>query len=487
MNNTQSLQIIKLLNHLSAVDQSAYESIGSNLDDLVKERRERSYCQGAADVARDSTQSEWEFINALKGIADFLREPDGDVSAWMSVLSDRVAAQMPALKVAFFIQECYLPMSFRTIYAYFCSLENCTVDFVFVHSEKVSVGKGAAACVNWFQGGDCRAFDMVNYDLSTESPDVVFYFDYSEKSDKTSPEFCIEEVSKRIRYTVFIPSHFDVLESRDLARQLYAHPMFYYAWKVFAYSSRYASKLKRYSYRDASNIVDMGHPMFDGVKSAMKQGAFRLSEWDARIDNRPVVLWSTHFRSEDSGEKVDTFFKYKDTVLSYFCKNKDKVLLWRPHPRFWGYSGKVSRFDEKDIDLFLEKVNEMNNVIIDTEFDHRYSLATADAVLSDATTLLIEFAATGKPAMCLLEENGVSVINEAYSREIELCSDKSSLDEFLDRAGMRDGREEQRRLYYEKELGMLDEQNGKRIGEYIYDAIAKDREQFVYDCLSKVM
>lgn len=486
MNNTQSLQVIKLLNCLSEIDRSDFKLIGSNLAAIVDKKRRQSSQQRKANTEWEGTQSEWDFINVINGISDLLKEPNEGLSEQLSLLSDRIVDRRPPLKIVFFVQEYSLWASFRTIYEYYLSLNNCTIDLVYVYSTNSLSEKEKERNIKLFKADGYRVLEMEDYDLTIESPDVAFYLKPYKGFNGAPPKFYIEEISKHIRYTVFVSYCLDVQGGEDLVKFFYAQPMLFHAWKVISYSSYYTSRLKRYSYRDADNIVEMGHPKFDGISAIMEQGAFRIPEWDAKISNRPVVLWNTHF-SVKSGEGVGTFFDNKDTVFDFFKSNTDKVLLWRPHPYFWSCIEEDPRIGKDGLEDLLEEVGKMGNVIIDTQGDYRYSFAAADALLSDATTFLVEYAMTGKPVMYTPKKGGESVINEAYLKEIEICSDVASLHGFLDRVGLSDGNNEQRKLYYEKEFGVCDGQNGKRIGEYICNAIDQDCEDFVRNCLLRVM
>ncbi|WP_146040726.1 hypothetical protein [Raoultibacter timonensis] len=484
MNNTQSMQAINLLNRLSSVDPSFYKLVSAKLADIVERRREQSSRRASTDFGWGSTQSEWDFINVLKGVSDLLNEPCGEMPERLFSLADRIALRRPSLKVVFFVQEYSSWASFRSIYEYYFSFEDCAIDCIYVCPEGSLSEKEKDRNIRLFREDGCRVYEMVDYDLSNESPDIAFYLMHCKESDGIPPRFCIDEVSKHVRYTVFIPPCFDIQEGKGLPELFYAHPTYYYAWGVVSYSSRFTSKLKRYSYRDADNIIEIGHPGFDGVKAAMAQGSFRISGWDARIDNRPVLLWNTHFSIED-GDGIGTFFEHRDTVFGFFRENKDKVLLWRPHSRFWSRLAEDSRVGKEGVAALLEEIRRMDNVILDEEEDCRYALAAADALLSDATSFLAKFAITGKPVMCTLKNNGEIVVNEAYLKEIETCSSKESLLSFLDRIGVDDEKSEQRKRYFEDEFGVCDGQNGRRIGEYINDAIRRDCEKFASDCLTK--
>lgn len=485
MNNTQTLQAIKLLSRLSAIEPSKYNQMSANLSKMARERRKAALSRQTTSAEWEATQSEWDYINLIEGVSDILHEPEEVVLGRLSFLIEQLTAQRPLLKIVFFVQEYSLWASFRTIYEYYLSLGKCTIELVYVYSENSISEKEKDKNVRSFRENGYTIIEMADFDLSSEAPDVVFYLKPYKGFNGAPPKFYIEEVSKHVRYTVFVSYCLDVQGGKDLVKYFYAQPMMFHAWKVISYSTFYTNRLKRYSYRDADNLVETGHPKFDGISDLSNNGEFCDSAWNAQIGNRSVVLWNTHFSIKDN-EGVGTFFENKDAVFEYFKSNKEKVLLWRPHPYFWSCLEEDPRVGEDGLAALIDEVEKMGNVIIDNKGDYRYAFAAADALLSDATTFLAEFAITGKPVMYTPKSNGESVINEVYLREIEVCSGKASLFDFLNSIKTNAERNEQRRLYYEKVFGACDGRNGQRIGKYICDAIEQDCDEYANDFLVKV-
>lgn len=478
MNNTHSLQILKLLALLANASEVECRAAAERLTCTANDLR-RKYSQRSENAETwQPMRSEWERVSVLEGVSELLQAPFDSVKPQLMALAAYVEKNKPDLKVVFFVQEYSLWASLRTVYEYFCTRADCAIRLVYVYSENSEAASVADENIRLFEDAGYSVTRMADYDLSVDSPDVVFYSKPYRGFNGVPAKYYIEEVSRHVRYTVFVSYCLDVQGGAQLVKFFYGLPMFFHAWRVLAYSSYYADRMKRFSYCDAENLIEMGHPKFDGISDVVNSDQYRLLEWDSKIASRPVVLWNTHFSIKD-GEGVGTFFQNKDAVLEFFKKHRDRVLLWRPHPYFWRFAERDGRMGVEGLEAFLEELDSMGNVIVDKGGDYRYAFATADALLSDAATFLVEFAMTGKPVMYTPKENAESVINKAYLKEIEVCSGTEALYDFLGRVGDGDEGFERRIRYYSQEFGICDGRNGERLGRYICSEIERDVDELV--------
>jgi len=96
-----------------------------------------------------------------------------------------------------------------------------------------------------------------------------------------------------------------------------------------------------------------------------------------------------------------------------------------------------------------------------------FHFCTADALVSDATTFMVEFGMTGKPVMYTPKEDGESVIESAYLPGVQICSGDDDFLDYLMTAGKRPSSCEAG--FFEREFGACDGHNGERIGSYIIE------------------
>ena len=73
-----------------------------------------------------------------------------------------------------------------------------------------------------------------------------------------------------------------------------------------------------------------------------------------------------------------------------------KAVSYTHLPLFWESVKKEPGVDGREFDQFVKEMAEQGNIIVDAHGDYRCSFAMSDALISDATTFLGEYNATGR-------------------------------------------------------------------------------------------
>lgn len=445
----------------------------AKMSEYIAQRRIRASLNAETDVSLRSSQGEWEFIDFIQQISE-----SENISDTVRNIRDQLSGKFregcaPRIKIIFFVQEFSLWASYRTIYDFFNSRDDCDVALVYAYSKGRLPELGKQENIKMFEGAGYHVVDMADFDFYSEEPDIIFYQKPYFEGNGIPAKYYIEEIAKHVKYTVFISYCLDVQGGDRLYKFFYGMPMFYRAWKVVAYSNHYYEMLKRYSYCDGENLIRFGHPKFDALSEIMNNDSLKNDCWEKVINNRRTVMWNSHF-SVGENVGVGTFFENYKTMFGYFEKNQDVVLIWRPHPYFWEMVQRDPRMDKGDFDSLLLKLNKMDNVIIDKSGDYRTAFYYADALVSDAATFLVEFGMSGKPVMYTPKKNGESIINEAYLKNVEICFSAADLVSFLDEivSAVDLGGHQPANLI--EEFGVCDGNNGRKIGTYVLDAVKED-------------
>jgi CDP-glycerol glycerophosphotransferase (TagB/SpsB family) len=235
--------------------------------------------------------------------------------------------------------------------------------------------------------------------------------------------------------------------------------------------------MKKHGFRNAENVKLIGHPKFDYVYETINKGVFLHSDWEKKIKGRPVILWNSHFGVEP-GAGVGTYFQIKDFIFPYFKKNKDMVLLWRPHPLFWNSVIQQPNVDKSAFKKMVNELIQQDNVIVDKTADYRYAFCMADALISDAATFLAEFNATGKPVMYTPKIDGEGVCDNRFIENLYIGNSEDDINLFFDnvREG-KDPKKEDRLSSFEREFGNFDGNIGKRVKEYLISELTVEKKQ----------
>lgn len=139
-----------------------------------------------------------------------------------------------------------------------------------------------------------------------------------------------------------------------------------------------------------------------------------------------MILWNPHHTLSDEG--CGTFLIWYPVMMKIFKKRPDIVLIVRPHPLL---NKNLRSMQEGNMSLqeFMQFA-ESNNVIIDTSEEYLDAFCVSDALISDESSLLLEYLPTQKHILftpkagrSLLNEDGEELVLHLYigRTESDLC------------------------------------------------------------------
>jgi hypothetical protein len=150
---------------------------------------------------------------------------------------------------------------------------------------------------------------------------------------------------------------------------------------------RFVKRLLRKYRCTWNNARYEGYPGFDLIDTGTTgSGEKRVFLWTPR--------WTT-----DEALLGSNFFLLKDQLFSFFAENRHLSLLFRPHPlliRNFLATGELSDTDVRDIEQICDR---FPNIVWDKSVDYLESFGKADALITDPSSLLVEFFFTGKPVI----------------------------------------------------------------------------------------
>ena len=150
---------------------------------------------------------------------------------------------------------------------------------------------------------------------------------------------------------------------------------------------RFVKRLLRKYRCTWNNARYEGYPGFDLIDTGTTgSGEKRVFLWTPR--------WTT-----DEALLGSNFFLLKDQLFSFFAENRHLSLLFRPHPlliRNFLATGELSDTDVRDIEQICDR---FPNIVWDKSVDYLESFGKADALITDPSSLVVEFFFTGKPVI----------------------------------------------------------------------------------------
>lgn len=354
----------------------------------------------------------------------------------VKILKDVEMIKVDKFEVVFFCYKASMSDCFESIYFAAKSDIDCEVYFVPIpYYDKNPDGTFSKM---YFEGIGCytdkyELTDWRKYNVEERKPDVIFLMNpYDDANYVTSvhPNF----YSNRLKEYTDCLIHIDYGMALWTYKEPNKHineinlkgkltPVQYNSDYLFVYKSEFAEHIKiafkqnmdyiRYYGMDPNTIdtkiLSFGSPKFDKILNSKKADFVLPEEWKKKINNKKIILYNTslaEFLSLSSKQfeqektylvKDDKYFSRLKTTLEEFKNRNDVVLWWRPHPLF---ESTLKSMRPAFYEYYIGIVNEYKELdygIFDITEDLHRAIFFSDAMISDRSSLIWLYLATGKP------------------------------------------------------------------------------------------
>ncbi|HWA87801.1 MAG TPA: glycosyltransferase [Opitutus sp.] len=233
-------------------------------------------------------------------------------------------------------------------------------------------------------------------------------------------------------------------------------PLHQCAWAIFARSARHKASFARHCASGDAHVIVTGHPKMDALRGLATARDETLERF---ANGRKIVAWNPHYDSRPDGSEwgagYSTFLRWRKFLPEEFARRPDLALVLRPHPLFFDTLKQRRLLTPAEIDGFLVRCESAGNIRLDRGASYLPLFAASAAMMSDASSFVLEYAATGKPLLYLhnphgpgLNEDGAFVRDHAATAQTE-----AEITAFLDDvAAGRDLRGDERRAAYRREF-----------------------------------
>lgn len=198
-------------------------------------------------------------------------------------------------------------------------------------------------------------------------------------------------------------------------------------------------------------VISTGYPCLEDYISLESKN---------KKDYTNSVLWTPRF-SYDKKMGGSHFLEYESLIQKYSHKNNLK-LIFRPHPQLFSYLIRENIVSKDWVDTYLKKLSN-NNIIYDTKSTILHSASNSDFLITDFSSIIINYFITGKPIIycpCNIK------LNPIFSKIIDLsyvANNEAELKEHIN--NIKNGIDKKRndRLKYVRELSMYNKNASNRI------------------------
>ena len=165
------------------------------------------------------------------------------------------------------------------------------------------------------------------------------------------------------------------------------------------------------------------------VVGSPKYDAIYYSDYETeKTEYKQVILYTPRWRTS---EGTCSFFILKEYFFELVEENPDIKYIFRPHPLMAIEIGKK----EMGMNMWQEFINTFDsydNAEIDLSGDYRDVFKQATVLVSDISSMMIEFLITGKPVIYYCMRDMLSPFNEALASGYYFATSKDEVAKYLD-------------------------------------------------------
>lgn len=290
---------------------------------------------------------------------------------------------------------------------------------------------------------DIPILDYRNYNIEAENPDIVYIHNPYDEYNKVTcvhPVFFMENLKKRGAVMVYVPYYVArcCRKYEDLGSK--------YRTKgavLSDYIVLQCDKLKtayEYSGIDSEKLIVAGSPKIDKICKLKERNQKGKSEWKSIVEDRKVFLFCSSISDMLTD---DNWIHCTNQVIDCVLADKSQALIWRPHPLLLQTLKTLKKDYVQEYLKICEKVQEAENGVIDESGDFGDAMAASDGMISDCSSLILQYTFLEKPILILRgdskERNG-EVFCDYFSNYF--VDEGTTIDDFVEM--VKEGRDEKK-------------------------------------------
>lgn len=264
-----------------------------------------------------------------------------------------------------------------------------------MNTYKYFSGIYGSAVVNAYHGSAWRPIRELK-------PDYVFY--QQPYDNYLPPEYQSGNVIKYVK-TLYVPYGFvlwDKVKSISMSKIFFRNLYCYFAESRLNMEYN-VNRLKKSHRKGYQKSVNIGYPIFETFMRKKPLSSIQRTS--------KIVLWTPRW-SEDVGGS--NFLNFKDEIVKLPEKNSDLKIIFRPHPMLIDHFIEKNRITKEDAEAYLRKFKDNASLEYDTSNDYMEMFWDVDILLTDISSIIVEFFLTGKPIIYC----DIGVIPDAFFAEL---------------------------------------------------------------------
>jgi Flp pilus assembly protein TadD len=245
----------------------------------------------------------------------------------------------------------------------------------------------------------------------------------------------VQELLKLVPRLAYVPYALEIGGGTENIQLLTNQPLHRVAWAIFARSPRHKAAFGRSCTTGDGHVAITGHPKMDALRGLEQVGDDGLVRF---AQGRKLVVWNPHFDARPDGSEwgtgYSTFLRWREFLVTEFARRPDLALAIRPHPMFFDTLKQRRIMSEGEIADFSARCAQAGNIEIDRRPSYLPVFAASTAMLSDASSFILEYAATGKPLLYLHNPRGPGLNSDGdfVRTQCATAETEAGITQFLD-------------------------------------------------------
>ncbi len=245
-----------------------------------------------------------------------------------------------------------------------------------------------------------EALDYRTYFVEQEKPDIMYIhnpYDQYNKVTMVDPRFFSTELKKWGGSLVYVPYYMaghctkyeNMLASCGNMGAVYSDYIIVQCENL--------KKAFEFCGFPEHRLLVLGSPKIDAIYQIEKKTYDVIDQWQSMIQNRKVILLNT---SISTCIQSDGWLEQIREFIEPVLQNERLALIWRPHPLLLDTIRAMLK-EGKQYGTLLEYISSAPNAIIDDSDTAEAAIKVSDAMISDYSSLVMQYTFTGKPAYLL--------------------------------------------------------------------------------------
>lgn len=223
-------------------------------------------------------------------------------------------------------------------------------------------------------------------------------------------------------------------------------------------------------FRKTNNFEYLGFPRFDLLKEFNNDNEKSIK----------TIAWLPRWSFNNGpGQKKSHFMDFYKPLMQFMQEHKDINLIIRPHPLMFQSIIDNDILTANQVDDIRRQIENEPNISLDNDKDYLPLLKKADVLISDFTSLLIEYFVSGKPIIYCDNSDGFNADAALMDSTLYHANDWDELEQILTELINGNDAEYDKR---QQAIGQLMPQNAGKIGESIVHYLTQDYNKFKRSC-----